>query len=280
MRTFTWCAAALGVAAAPALAQVTLIDDGFEDYAAGSVLTGQGGWDVWPGGTDALVTGDIARTGSNAFWANGLETDQIFRMRDGGGVPIAQDGTWEFSCFVYLPSDELVGDFYVIILNTFNDADPGNSNWSMQLRVSSLDGVVESQFDGATTDAVLDEWVEVKAAIDLTNDLFTISYNGVPLAEDLVWSENVSGGGETQIDVLDLYAPDVIPAYVDDVLFVEVSAGCRADFDGDGELTLFDFLAFSNAFDAGDIAADFDGDGILTLFDFLEFSNEFDAGCP
>ncbi|MEQ8844388.1 MAG: FG-GAP-like repeat-containing protein [Phycisphaerales bacterium] len=35
--------------------------------------------------------------------------------------------------------------------------------------------------------------------------------------------------------------------------FTTAAAGeaCRADFDGDGELTLFDFLAFSNAFDAG-----------------------------
>jgi len=55
---------------------------------------------------------------------------------------------------------------------------------------------------------------------------------------------------------------------------------CAADFDGDGELTIFDFLAFQNAFDAGDPAADFDGDGELTLFDFLVFQNEFDAGCP
>ena len=54
---------------------------------------------------------------------------------------------------------------------------------------------------------------------------------------------------------------------------------CRADLDGDGELTLFDFLAFQNAFDAGDPIADFDGDGSLTLFDFLAFQNEFDAGC-
>ncbi|MEQ8318567.1 MAG: GC-type dockerin domain-anchored protein [Phycisphaerales bacterium] len=54
---------------------------------------------------------------------------------------------------------------------------------------------------------------------------------------------------------------------------------CRADLDGDGELTLFDFLAFQNLFDAGDPAADFDGDGDLTLFDFLAFQNEFDAGC-
>ncbi len=54
---------------------------------------------------------------------------------------------------------------------------------------------------------------------------------------------------------------------------------CRADFDGDGALTLFDFLACPNAFDAGDPAADFDGDGSLTLFDFLAFQNEFAAGC-
>lgn len=55
---------------------------------------------------------------------------------------------------------------------------------------------------------------------------------------------------------------------------------CRADFDGDGELTLFDFLAFQNAFATGDLAADFDGDGELTLFDFLAFQNEFALGCP
>ncbi len=54
---------------------------------------------------------------------------------------------------------------------------------------------------------------------------------------------------------------------------------CAADLDGDGELTVFDFLEFQNLFDAGDPRADFDGDGALTLFDFLEFQNAFDAGC-
>lgn len=58
------------------------------------------------------------------------------------------------------------------------------------------------------------------------------------------------------------------------------AVGCRADIDGDGSLTIFDFLAFQNAFDAGDLLADFDGDGVLTIFDFLQFQNEFDAGCP
>ncbi|MEO1280070.1 MAG: GC-type dockerin domain-anchored protein [Planctomycetota bacterium] len=54
---------------------------------------------------------------------------------------------------------------------------------------------------------------------------------------------------------------------------------CPADLDRDGRLTLFDFLVFQNAFDAGDPIADFDGDGELTLFDFLAFQNAFDAGC-
>jgi hypothetical protein len=55
---------------------------------------------------------------------------------------------------------------------------------------------------------------------------------------------------------------------------------CPADFDGDGELTVFDFLAFQNAFALGEPVADIDGDGTLTVFDFLAFQNAFAAGCP
>ncbi|MFI4917099.1 MAG: PQQ-dependent sugar dehydrogenase [Phycisphaerales bacterium JB060] len=58
------------------------------------------------------------------------------------------------------------------------------------------------------------------------------------------------------------------------------SCQCLADLDGDGELTVFDFLEFQNLFDMGDPLADFDGDGELTLFDFLAFQNAFGAGCP
>ena len=60
---------------------------------------------------------------------------------------------------------------------------------------------------------------------------------------------------------------------------LEVTAGCYADLDGDGALTIFDFLAFQNAFDAGDPIADCDGSGGLDIFDFLCFQNAFDAGC-
>lgn len=58
-----------------------------------------------------------------------------------------------------------------------------------------------------------------------------------------------------------------------------IEGGCRADFDADGTLTVFDFLAFRNAFDAGERRTDFDGDGSLTIFDFLVFVNEYLDGC-
>ncbi|MEQ8317645.1 MAG: GC-type dockerin domain-anchored protein [Phycisphaerales bacterium] len=59
----------------------------------------------------------------------------------------------------------------------------------------------------------------------------------------------------------------------------EDTTSCYADFDGDGVLNIFDFLAFQNAFATGDATADCDGDGALTLFDFLCFQNAFAGGC-
>lgn len=55
---------------------------------------------------------------------------------------------------------------------------------------------------------------------------------------------------------------------------------CAPDVDGDGQLTIFDFLTFQNLFQDGSLLVDFDGDGDLTIFDFLAFQNAFDDGCP
>ena len=64
------------------------------------------------------------------------------------------------------------------------------------------------------------------------------------------------------------------------VILTPVGGGeCAADLTGDAVLDLFDFLEFTNLFNAGDPAADFTGDGMLDLFDFLAFTNDFNAGC-
>ncbi|MGD1916069.1 MAG: S8 family serine peptidase [Phycisphaerales bacterium] len=60
----------------------------------------------------------------------------------------------------------------------------------------------------------------------------------------------------------------------------ETREQCRADFDGDGTLSVFDFISFQSSFVAGDIAADFDGDGLLRVFDYVLFQTRFTMGCP
>lgn len=59
-----------------------------------------------------------------------------------------------------------------------------------------------------------------------------------------------------------------------------VPPACPADLDGDGELTVADFVEYQGLFASGDARADFDGDGVLTFYDFLAYLNAFQAGCP
>ena len=67
-------------------------------------------------------------------------------------------------------------------------------------------------------------------------------------------------------------------AYFDDIV-LELADACYADFDGSRTLDLFDFLGFTNAFNAGEASADCAADGAFDLFDFLCFTNAFNAGC-
>ncbi|MGD1916405.1 MAG: GC-type dockerin domain-anchored protein [Phycisphaerales bacterium] len=57
------------------------------------------------------------------------------------------------------------------------------------------------------------------------------------------------------------------------------STACVADCDGDGALTIFDFLCFQNAYSEGEASADCDGDGSVTAADFNCFQASFMAGC-
>lgn len=54
---------------------------------------------------------------------------------------------------------------------------------------------------------------------------------------------------------------------------------CRADFNGDGTVNTLDFIAYLNAFNAGDPSADVNGDGVVNTLDFLAFLNAFNEGC-
>lgn len=80
--------------------------------------------------------------------------------------------------------------------------------------------------------------------------------------------------GAKRFDTREYPDPAVRPT-----LRVEFVPPCLADWDGDGEATTLDFLAFLNDWAAGDPRADLNGDGTVNTIDFLAFLNAWSAGC-
>ena len=122
----------------------------------------------------------------------------------------------------------------------------------------------------------------LNAAIDFddqNDDLLWMVIGGTRSNFSRVFTIDVASGETTFIANLDPVIPGRNGFDVDSLAIIP-AAKCIADFDRDGSLTVFDFLAFQTAFDAGITSADIDEDGRLTIFDFLAFQTAFDAGCP
>jgi hypothetical protein len=57
------------------------------------------------------------------------------------------------------------------------------------------------------------------------------------------------------------------------------SSACRADWDGDGQVNVQDFLGFLGGFAAGAMQADINDSGAVDIQDFLAYLQLFAAGC-
>ncbi len=114
--------------------------------------------------------------------------------------------------------------------------------------------------------------------------IWSLRYDGTSVQDFTERTAELAPGGGLALDTIVSFGRDgfgeVYICDLDGEIFKIVGTTCRADLNGDGELTFFDFLEFQNLFAAGDLAADFTGDGVLDFFDFLEFQNAFAAGCP
>jgi len=84
--------------------------------------------------------------------------------------------------------------------------------------------------------------------------------------DDLI-ALNESGAESGQDD------PEVIP------LLSDLDEDCLADCNSDGELDVFDFICFQQAFSDGAPSADCNDDGTPDIFDFICFQQAFNQGC-
>ena len=53
-----------------------------------------------------------------------------------------------------------------------------------------------------------------------------------------------------------------------------------ADFDGDGDVDIFDFSDYAAAYNTGGASADFDGDGDVDIFDFSGYAAAYNKESP
>lgn len=212
MNRTTHLAAALLAFSAPALAQWS---DGLESYAAGSSVEGQGTWTNWDGGSYPYntVNGVLAASGSNSLSIVGSnDTNCQFcsdTVSDLGGPYTS--GSWVFTCKQYIPNT-FGGTTYWIMLNTYAPAGPWS--WSVQVPFNASTAMVTPDVNAAasiqgpfSTPIVFDQWVELRAEVDLDNDVASIYYDGTLLYE-FIWSIGVSTSGAAAIEALDLFPAD------------------------------------------------------------------------
>ena len=187
--------------------------DDFEDYEVGSPIAGQGGWETWDDNpdVDAPVSDDFANSGSNSLMIGGTGVDSDIVHQITG----ATSWTWTAQAYAYVPSTQ-TGDFYYIMLNEYNHGGPWN--WTVQLRMSAIDGVIEDELFGNSLPLATDQWAEILVDIDLDLNLHSVFYNGDPLYIDLAW--NAWSGGPLEIAAFDLYSFGSSDAYYDDVSLI------------------------------------------------------------
>ncbi len=265
----------LAWAGAPALAQWS---ENFDSYAVGPLVP-NGGWEVWyTGGADGFVDNTRSSSAPNSL-RDMSASDMVHRFSISGGV-------WVFRIKVFISSAN-TGDGYVIMLNTY-DQPPTADNWSVQVRFGGNDNLVEAEWTPLeTVPLIRDQWVELRANIDLVNDVLDLYYNNAPLSVGRSWTGNVSSPpGTLTIAALDLYSQTMDNIFYDDASLQPVPAGCAGDMNCDGQINFGDIDPFvailGGATPCGFFNADVNADGAVNFADIDPFVALLSSGatCP
>ena len=283
----------------------------FTGSADGTVISGQDGWYLPPvGGQDGKVYtyadnvlglpanptgGDQFEGGvSDGALFPRAQHDNDFSTRDEWvlGYDIAPKYTGTFPAAANLASFSLqdsVTQRFFISLNNFEDPNTCTT-WKGEYNVYDVNGgALNNQSPGAGwTGLSVEHWYRLTTSVNFaTNQVTHVTITdldtGVTTEADVDWY--LTGGANPNLPL-----PTGVRCFVggsagdtagyDNISVAPAGAPpCDADLDGDGDLTLFDFLKFVNLFNAQDPQADWDGNGAFELFDFLAYVNDFNAGC-
>jgi hypothetical protein len=192
--------------------------DNFDSYANNTNLHGVGGWKGWdnsPAAT-AFVRDDQALSTPHSVEI--MTTSDLVQEYSG-----YTSGGWAYTTWQYIPSS-FTGDTYFLLLNEYNDGGP--YNWSTQVHFTG-GNVINDGISGGTTPIVFDEWVEIRVEIDLTNNTQAFFYDGNLLYLG-TWTEENSGGGQLEIQAVDLYANGASAVYYDDMSLEAIVPTCAA----------------------------------------------------
>jgi hypothetical protein len=171
------------------------------------------------------------------------------------------DGTGAFTLGATLASSASRSDLLVADLDGDGDPDVAATGQSVvEVRLNqcvSFPPVITQQ---PPRSILADSGTVVRIAVEVGLGTPPLAYhwrrNGVPLADGSPYagvstSELTITATSEQTDAYDVVISNASGSATSRTTILAVRDTCAADFDGDGQLTLFDFLAFQNAFDAG-----------------------------
>jgi hypothetical protein len=187
--------------------------EGFETYAAGTSVHGQGGWKGWDNvaAAGAPVSNRTAHGGRNSIEILG-SSDLVHEFRLTGGQ-------WVVTAYQYIPTGAQ-GTTYFILLNTYQDSGP--YGWSAQTEYDLTAGTITPLAGDTISPAkiVYDQWVQIRLVIDLTANTFEESYNGTKIATG-PWDTNEHG----TLQAIDLFGNGASSVYYDDL---QIDSGSTA----------------------------------------------------
>lgn len=269
--------------AAPARAQApTLLNEGFDCYQPGALISTLGAWEIWPGGADAAIAGGAGSSGACSLQL-GRRAAVVHQFRGYYGRRVM------LRAMVFIPAASRGLRAYAITLNQYDGGGPETS-WSMQVELDAAAGLVKVRPSGESAPLILDRWVELRAEIRLDRAEFDLYYDGQVVGRDIFWFACPTCPGTDDLAALELFVAALEEGpgmYIDDVQVAPAGWSplptcaelCYADCDGSGALDLFDFLCYQALFAAGDALADCSQEGEVTFFDFLCFADAFGRGC-